>query len=744
MEDRVLRTNQIINRKQDYQSSKLGSPKDNYILRKENWNQVDEKNKNQFKNYELQAQNVDQKNHYQSYKFIGNRQQDKEQNYNTNQKQSYYYEQSKPYTPSYYQREYKYDQQSHMKTQDKQNFQERIIHSSDKYLQKQNGLPFGNRTPMDSRSNIIAKTPLVKENQNKFNREYQQSDVKNDFKWPEQQRISPEFYSNKINQNEKTNLNDIGQTLEQKSFLDIEKRLQQRREQTEKISGKYDGKLNYHSKSQEYSQRKQKIELDSSLERMKQFQQDLRSEIQDKIREQTNKCKLDSGTLEQNFNKKQLIRDAENKQHKNEILELDQFKYTQLDGKFNVNQIENKDNNYFRQHIEVLRKSKFEEKCPYQRRINIDSKQEQKDLAKYHFNKKQDFYLNQRLDEKKKYIDTSLQQNKSQNEGNIRVDFKSEGSLLKDSKDRLQFKDKLIYEIKQPYMVKRDNDQSQEIQRRQKLSDKLLQFDQWNKKYYQDSQNDQTNQSYNTNLKQEKNNQDLNSIGYNFDTFEIKRQDQKFQQFDKMEFKRPQCQAELNQIKSELEKKYGFLKPEMNHKISEYDNRRALENRFRQDPIQTKIAEAREYLGQKYYQRDLYKQEQRNSYHEESSINDRLGLEKGNFRSNLNNRAIEDILQGKALSKYIEREKNQNRMVDRFGNFINSNVNYQKSPVGNREQKLGYDRLNQQQKGTINDRYIINEYKKRQTSDQNLSKYCSPTSLISKQFGNYDIKQRRI
>ncbi|CAD8107092.1 unnamed protein product [Paramecium sonneborni] len=738
MEDRALRTNLIINRKQDYQPTKLESTIDNHYLKNENWNYIDYKNKNQYKNYETQIQNGESKNHYQSYQIVENHQMDKEQNNNTNLKQSYYYEQSKPYTPNCQQTEHKYDQTY----QDKQKFEEKITHSTDKYLQQQSKLPFGNRTPMDPKSNMIVNTTLDRENQNKIKNEQQQSAVKRDFKLPEYQRMYPEITRNKTNEHYKTNPIDSKETQEQNSFLDIEKRLQQRREQAEKIAQQNEAKLTYYSKSQEYSQRQQQTGLGNSQERIKQFQENLRSEVQDKLREQQNQYKLDSRNLESNFDKKNFQTDTENNsQLKKDILELNQFKFTQLDGNFNINEREHKYNEYLRKDFEIdLKRSKFDQKSPYQARMNEDSKYQQIEYGKLHFSKKQEFDSNKRQDEQIKQINRSIQQNKSQNEDRVRLDLRSEGSAYKEQKDRFILKEKLYQETKQQYQVRKDNDQSQDIQRRLNLYEKLQQFDQGNQKKYQDSQNYLV-----SNLKQEKNINDQKqstSLGYNnYDRYEIKRQDQ---QCDKMEFKRSQYQPEINQIKQELEKKYGQLKPEMNQQISEFDKRRVFEQRFRPEPIQAKIAGAREYLGQKYYQRDQYRLGQRQSYHEESSINDRLGLEKGNSRYNLNNKAIEDILQGTALSKYIEREKNQNRMADRLVSFTNSKINYQKSPIRDKEYKAAYDRLNQQQREPINDKYIINEYKIRQPSDQNLQKYCNPSSLITKQFGNYDRKDKRI
>ncbi|CAD8115608.1 unnamed protein product [Paramecium primaurelia] len=709
MEDRVLRTNQIINRQQDYQTSKLGSLGDNQYLKKENWRQIDDINKKEFGSYERQKQNVETKFNQQSYQQVVNSQIDKElNNYNSKLKESYYYEQARPQTAIYQSK----DDKIHFKTEDRQRIeQQQIAHSSDKYLLKQSGLPFGNRTPMDPKTNFNVNTPQDRQNQNTFKSEYQYSSLKRDFKLPEYQRMYPETTNNKNNLRDQIDKTDQKQGQEQSSFLDIEKRLQQRREQVEKIAGQQEIRLNQYSKSQEYSQRQQGLE--NSQIKMKQFQEQLRNEVQNRLKDQ---CKQEYRQCNLNEVKKQYEREIDNKQKNKEILELDQFKYTQLDEKFKI--IDRK-NNY------------NDEKSSFQKRINTDSKYQQiSDYGKYHFSQKQELDLH----DKNKYNDRSYYQNKSLNEDTF--DLKYQGSMSNESYDKLLHKDKLNYNSKQQYQARKEYDQSQEIQRRLNLYDKLQQFDHGNKKKYQDGQ---IYQAY----KQETKIYDLkqsiepknSSIGQQYD---LKKNEQ---HQEKIEFKRSQYQPEINQIKAELEKKYGYLKPEMEPQMSEFDKRRIFNNRFKPEPIQTKIAGSREYLGQKYYQREQYRYGQRHSYHEESSSNDGYGIEKGNKRNNINNKAIDDILQGTALSKYIEREKKQNKMVDRV---INSKINYQKSPINDKEQYQCYDRFNHLKRQLGNDRYEINEIQRRQPSDQNIQKYCSSGGLINKQFGNYDRKERRI
>ncbi|CAK88689.1 unnamed protein product (macronuclear) [Paramecium tetraurelia] len=714
MEDRVLRTNQIINRAQDYQTTKLGSLGDNQYLKKENWRQIDQLNKNEFGSYERQKQNLDSKIHQQSFKQVCNRQVEKELNsYNSKLKESYYYDQARPQTAVYQSKEDKQDQ-IHFKTEDRQRIEQQLAHSSDKYLSKQNGLPFGNRTPMDPKANFIANTPQDRAIKNAFKSEYQYSSLKRDNKLPEYQRIYPETTTDKTALREQIYRTDQKQTQEQSSFQDIERRLQQRREQVEKIAGQQEGRLNYYSKSQEYSQRQQGLE--GSQLKMKQFQEQLRNEVQTRLKEQSNK------QYNINEDKRQYERDFENKQKNKEILELDQFKYTQLDEKFKQNE---RKNIYNQDYGVNIRKSNEQTST----KTNDSKYQQISDYGKYHFSQKQEFDLNH---DKVKFVDRSIYQNKSVNED--ACDLRYQGSLSNESYDRLLYKDKLYSQSKkQQYHAKRESDQSQEIQRKLNLYDKLQQFDQDNKKKYQDGQIYQA-------LKQETKTYDLKqsaepkNYGQQYDI-------QKHNQIqEKVEFKRSQFQPEVNQVKVELEKKYGYLKSELAPQKSEFDKKRVFENRLKPEPIQTKNVGGREYLGQKYQQREQYRYGQRHSYHEESSSADGFGLEKGNKRNN--NRAIDDILQGTALSKYIEREKNQNKMVDRVGN---SKINYQKSPLNDKEQYLNQDRLNKLKRQIGNDRYAINEFQRRQPSDQNLQKYYSAGGgLISQQFGNYDRKERRI
>ncbi|CAD8185489.1 unnamed protein product [Paramecium pentaurelia] len=748
MEDRALRTNLIINRYQDYQTTKLGTPGDNHYLKKENWKQIEEKNKNQFRSNDKQTQNFESKTHYQQ---AGISLRDKEQyNNNTNLKQSYYYEQTKPQTATYQQRDDRQDQLQ-IKTENRKYRDQQIPHSSDKYYSKQSGLPFCNRTPMDPRSNFNSKTPQENDSQNKFKNSY--SGFKTDFKWPEYQRMYPEISSNKNNQQEKTNLIQKEQKQDQRGLLDIELRLQQRREQAQKIAGQQEGRLNYYSKSLEYSQRQQQVGLENSQERMKQFQKELRNEVQERLKEQSNQqVKQDYRNFELNSQRSKFERELDNKQKKNEILELDQFK-----GKLNLNERKNNDyDNSKKDYGMNIRGQQFDEQTSFQTRFNDDSKYQQvSDLPKYHFGKRQELDTHLKYDDKIKYIDRSLKHNKSQTEDIIRYDLKSEGNNFKESNDRLKYKEKLNYETKQHNQFKRDdnyekkqyyhlqkeNDQSQGVQRRLDLYEKLQQFDQKNNKKYYDGHVFQVEKlQSNNNQRQETRPYEYKqsiepTIGYSIDKYEIKKSDQDIQQIDRMEFKRSQFQPEINQIKIEFEKKYGQFNPETSLKQSEFDKRRVFEDKFRPEPIQTKIAGAREYLDQKYYQRDPYRYEQRNSYHEESSIQDRLRLDKGNNKININNKAIEDILQGTALNKYIEKEKNQSKMMDRVVSFTSSKINYQKSPVNDKEEKLG---------GLGNDRYAINQYTKRLPSDQNLQRYGNSSGLIVKQFKNYDTMDRRI
>ncbi|CAD8178561.1 unnamed protein product [Paramecium octaurelia] len=750
MEDRALRTNQMINRYQDHQTIKLGSPEDNHYAKKENWKQIDEKNKNQFRSYEKQTLNLEPKTSYQTYQVANNGLDDKDQyNNNTNLKQSYYYEQTKPQTSIYYSRE---DKQEQVPI-NRQNRDEQLPHSSDQYYSKQSGLPQGNRTPMDSRSNFNSKNPLDNDSQNKFKSEYQFSGFKTDFKWPEYQRMYPEITKNKNNQQENNNQVQQGQSQDQRGFLDIEQRLQQRREQAEKIAGQQDKRLNYYSKSLEYSQRQQQVGLENSQERMKQFQKELRNEVQERIKEQTNQlAKQDYRNFELNSQRSHLERDMDNRHNKNEILELDQFKYTQQDAKLNLN--ERKTNYYDNSRKDYAinsRGSQFDEKSPIQSRFTADSKfQEVSNLEKYHYVKKQQLNPHQIYDDKVKYVDRSLKYNNSQNEEKIKCNLKSEGSTFKESNDKFQLKEKLNYETKLPYQIKREEVQSQGIQARHNLYEKIQQFDQKSSTKYYDSRVFQADKFQSNNFIQETKTFDQYQsiepknkvIGYNTDKYEIKTQDQQIQQMDKMEFKRSQFQPEINQLRVEFDKKYGQFNPEMSQKLSEIDKRRIFEDKSKPEPIQTKIAGAREYLGQKYYQRDPYRYEQRHSYHEESSYQDRLAIEKGNSRNNANNKAIEDILQGTALSKYIQKEK-QNKVMDRVVSFTSSNINQQKSPLNDKEQQLGYDRQVQLQRGLGNDRYAISEYQNRLSSDKNLQKYGSPSGQIIKQYRNYDTMDRR-
>ncbi|CAD8118709.1 unnamed protein product [Paramecium sonneborni] len=229
--------------------------------------------------------------------------------------------------------------------------------------------------------------------------------------------------------------------------------------------------------------------------------------------------------------------------------------------------------------------------------------------------------------------------------------------------------------------------------------------------------------------------------GYD-DKFGDRQIEQKYSQMQDGMSKKDFGRSDYTKMREELDKRNAIGRTEMDDKMSEFGKRKEVEGRIRPETSYGKSNGFGQQLGERYYRRELNDQGQRLSYHEDTSLIDRLGLERGTNRNIIGNQAAENMLRGQSNNRPYERERSFNRfgMGERVASFTNSKMGYQRTAIQDKEEYQGYVRSKIIPKSSLGNGPT--EFQRKQSQDQGFSKLQSPKAQVETRVGIYDIQRR--
>ncbi|CAD8203995.1 unnamed protein product [Paramecium octaurelia] len=199
---------------------------------------------------------------------------------------------------------------------------------------------------------------------------------------------------------------------------------------------------------------------------------------------------------------------------------------------------------------------------------------------------------------------------------------------------------------------------------------------------------------------------------------------------------------ETGKLREEFDRRTTYGRPDIDDKMAEFGKRKEVDGRVRPETSFGRPNGIGQQPGERYYRRDYNDQEQRLSYHQDTSVIDRLGLERGTNRNIIGNQAAENMLRGgQTMSRQYDRERSYNRlgMGERVASFTNSKMGYQRTAVQDKEEYQGYVRSKLMPKSLGNG---ASEFQRKQSQDQGFQKLQSPKAQIETRVGIYDIQRR--
>ncbi|CAD8092325.1 unnamed protein product [Paramecium primaurelia] len=223
------------------------------------------------------------------------------------------------------------------------------------------------------------------------------------------------------------------------------------------------------------------------------------------------------------------------------------------------------------------------------------------------------------------------------------------------------------------------------------------------------------------------------------DQFGDRQFEQKYSQQQDIIGRKDLGRPEYGKVREEINRRNAYGRQEMEDNLSEFGKRKEFDGRIRPETSFGKPYQPEE----RYLRREYNDQGQRLSYHEDTSVIDRLGLERGTNRKIIGNQAAENMLRGEQqMNRQYDRERGFNRigMGERVASFTNSKMGYQRTAVQDREEYQGYVRSKQLLKPSLgNDQ---NDFQKMKSQDQGFQKLLSPKGQIETKVGIYDIQRR--
>ncbi|CAD8197016.1 unnamed protein product [Paramecium octaurelia] len=202
--------------------------------------------------------------------------------------------------------------------------------------------------------------------------------------------------------------------------------------------------------------------------------------------------------------------------------------------------------------------------------------------------------------------------------------------------------------------------------------------------------------------------------------------------------------SDYGNLREELDRRNNFGRPVMETNMSELGKRREFDGMTRPGTNFGRTNDVGQKPEERYLRREYQDQGQRLSYHDDTSVIDRLGLEKGTNRKIIGNQAAENMLRGgQQMNRQYDRERGFNRlgMGERVGSFNNNNkMGYQRTAVQDREEYQAYVRSKLLLKPALDN--DINDLQRMKSQDQGFQKLQSPKGQIDTRIGGYDIQRR--
>ncbi|CAD8202178.1 unnamed protein product [Paramecium pentaurelia] len=230
--------------------------------------------------------------------------------------------------------------------------------------------------------------------------------------------------------------------------------------------------------------------------------------------------------------------------------------------------------------------------------------------------------------------------------------------------------------------------------------------------------------------------------GYD-DKFGDKYFEQKYSQQQETIGRKDLGRPDNGKMREEFDRRITYGRSDMEDKMSEFGKRKEFDGRVRPETSFGRPGGiGQQQPGEKYYRREYNDQGQRFSYHEDTSVIDRLGLERGTNRNIIGNQAAENMVRGgQPMNRQYDRDRSFNRlgMGERVASFTNSKMGYQRTAVQDKEEYQGYIRSKLMPKSLGNG---STEFQRKQSQDQGFQKLQSPKGQVETRVGIYDIQRR--
>ncbi|CAK92865.1 unnamed protein product (macronuclear) [Paramecium tetraurelia] len=201
--------------------------------------------------------------------------------------------------------------------------------------------------------------------------------------------------------------------------------------------------------------------------------------------------------------------------------------------------------------------------------------------------------------------------------------------------------------------------------------------------------------------------------------------------------------SDYGKLREELDRRNNYERPVMETNMSEFGKRREFDGATRPETNFGRTNDVGQKPDERYLRREYQDQGQKLSYHNDTSVMDRLGLEKGTNLKIIGNQAAENMLRGgQPMNRQYDRERGLNRlgMGERVGSFTNNKMGYQRTAVQDREEYQAYVRSKLLLKPALeNDTTDLQRMK---SQDQGFQKLQSPKGQIDTRIGGYDIQRR--